>query len=86
MAIDAIINDVIWQDDGTAVLLLAPRDQRAGPAGQPQLVVLNPPRFLEAAIGTEIWGDHFHIYVGQTKWADRVGHGAIRLRPRKDKS
>jgi len=79
MSLDAVIADVYYQDDGTAVLKLA------GPvAGPRQLLVLSPPRFLEAAIGTAIWGDHNDILVGQTVWAERVGHGAIRLVPKKE--
>ncbi len=77
MAINAIIDNVSRNHDGTATLwLVAFNDD---PPGQNSLVVLNPPPHLEAAIGTHIWGGGDSIIINETKWADRVGYGSIRL-------
>lgn len=78
MSIDAVIERVTRNANGTATLHLGPRDGE-GP-GQSRLTVLNPPPSLEAAVGTEIWGGGESIIVGrETKWADRIGYTKIRL-------
>ena len=83
MSIDAVIDRVTRNADGTARLHLRPREP-GGRVGQPSLTVLNPPPNLEAAVGTEIWGGADAIMVGrETRWADRVGYTRIRLVPPK---
>ena len=81
MSIDAIIEDVTYNKDGTANLELKPRDSEHAPAGQRRLTVLNPPHgdLLASAIGLSIWGDSCSILIRDTVWAKREGYGSIRL-------
>jgi hypothetical protein len=77
VSIDAVIEMVTRNPDGTATLHLGPRGGE-GP-GQPGMTVLNPPPGLEAAVGTEVWGNDSWLMVGETRWAQRVGYTACRL-------
>ena len=81
MSIDAIIDDVTYNDDGTADLKLRARDPRRSSAGQKSLTVLNPPEhnFLSSAIGVAIWGNSSSILVGENLWAKRESYLSIRL-------
>ncbi len=79
MAIDARIYAVTYLPDGTASLLLEPRDSRAGPAGQERLIVLDPPQGLDALIGAEVWGGGGSLMFKDTKIADRIGYGRLRF-------
>jgi hypothetical protein len=79
VSIDAVIQSVKREPDGTAALILVTRDPRTAPAGQSRLTVVNPPPFLEAAVGTEVWGGCGALMVGDTEWADRIGYTRIRL-------
>jgi hypothetical protein len=85
MAIDAVIQDVTHNQDGTATLHLGPRQTKHGDScpGQSRMTVVNPPCGLEAAVGTEVWGSSESVYVGDTKWADRIGYTRLRLVERK---
>lgn len=79
MSIDAVIEDVQQNPDGTATLLLRARDPN-GTAGQSRMTVENPPENFESCIGTEIWGGDNCLMVGrQTRWADRIGYTRLRL-------
>jgi hypothetical protein len=79
MSIDAVIDRVERNADGTADILLVAADPRRAPAGQTRMTVLNPPPQFEAAVGTQIWGGANSVMVGQTHWADRIGYTRLRL-------
>ena len=63
-------------------LRLEPREP-GGLAGQPTLVLLNPPtldpQVLTGMVGTEIWGGCTDILVGSRLWAKRIGYTRIEL-------
>lgn len=80
MSIDARIELVTYEQDGTATLWLAPRDSRDGPAGQQQLKVLNPKPHMDVLEGMCIWGGANDIMLGYKRWADRIGYTRIKLR------
>ena len=81
MAIDARVCGVRIKPDEVA-LILEPSSKQAC-AGQPVLVIVNPPTnptVLESMIGTQIWGDSSKIIVGrETVFAERIGYTRIRL-------
>jgi hypothetical protein len=83
VSIDAVITGVTRNPDGTATLSLGPRRSRSDGSlsepGQTRMTVLNPPPGLEAAVGTEVWGGHDRLMVGERKWAEIVSYGACRL-------
>jgi hypothetical protein len=85
MSIDARIELVTYEADGTATLHLGPRDKRNGP-GQPSLTVLNPSPGMEVMEGMEIWGGASSIVVGETVWAERIGYTSIRWKEPKERS
>ena len=78
MSIDAKVELVTYEPDGTATLHLGPRTNQDGP-GQPQLTVVNPRPHLDALEGSCIWGNASTIMVGDTKLADRLSYTTIRL-------
>lgn len=79
MSIDAKIELVTYEQDGTVRLHLGPRTKRDGP-GQPVLTVLNPKPRMEVLEGMDIWGNANVIMLGDTHWADRESYTTIRLR------
>ena len=81
MAIDAVILRVRKDDDGNATLVLGARRTRDGLVGpgQREVTVVDPPRFLEAAVGTELREDRDTIFVGETVWAKRLTKHRIQL-------
>lgn len=79
MAIDATVVGVSYLPDGTARLALEPADKMRAPAGQETIVVVNPRPGLEGIIGSTVWGGSSELMLGQTKIADRIGYGRIRL-------
>lgn len=70
------------KDNPRVMLKLEPRKE-GSIAGQCVLTIVNPPtvdpNVLAGLIGTEIWGGSACVMVGQTKWADRIGHTKIKL-------
>lgn len=72
IVVDAIITNVVWHRDGTASLVL-------DGSGATKLIVINPPRHLDSAIGVRIWGNGEWIYVNKTRWAERLSSRTIRL-------
>lgn len=82
MSIDATVIGVRMNADGECILTLDQRERRT-PAGQPQLLVLNPPEpwtRLESLIGCDIWGGSGMVMHRDFHIADRDGYTAIRLR------
>jgi hypothetical protein len=80
MSIDAVIGAVERNADGTATLVLMPREACDRHHGPQRMTVVNPPPLLEAAVGTEVWGGGESLMVGrETKWADRIGYTRCRL-------
>lgn len=79
MSIDAIIRDVLYLDDGTVKLELAPACERRAPAGQKCLIVENPVPHMDVLKGYCIWGNAQQIMMGEKKFAKRVGYDRIRL-------
>jgi len=79
MAIDGRIYAVTYLPDGTASLLLEPRDRSAGPAGQERLIVLDPPPGLDGLVGECVWGGSGFLMWKDERIAERVGYGRLRL-------
>lgn len=80
MAIDATVAGVEYREDGTAILHLVARDPKAGPAGQDQLIVLDPPPYLLGLEGVNVWGmGGGQLIFGETKLADFEGTNKIRF-------
>jgi hypothetical protein len=82
MSIDARVTGVRRNAGGECILTLEQRDKYTS-AGQPEILVLNPPEpwtRLEALIGCEIWGGSGFVMLGDFHIADREGYTAIRLR------
>jgi hypothetical protein len=79
MSIDARVVGVEYRPDGTAELRLVPANPRRAPAGQTKLIVEDPPKHLDAMIGTEIWGPSSCIMVGTREVAERVTATRIRF-------
>jgi hypothetical protein len=79
MAIDAKIDRVTYEPDGTATLHLVSRDGQSSP-GQKSLTVLNPKPAMEVLEGECIWGSSSTIMYRDTHWADRESYCTIRLR------
>lgn len=85
MAIDAVIERVDRNPDGTATLHLGPRQTQHGDScpGQSRMTILNPPPGrLDGLIGTEVWGSSESLMIGDTKWAERVGYTRAKLIPK----
>ena len=78
MSIDARIIGVTYLPDGTARLVMEPR-QPHGHAGQSSFIVLDPPQHLDGMIGSEVWGGDSWLMCGDTKIADRIGYSTIRF-------
>ena len=85
MSIDAVIEAVERNDDGTADIVLGSRKTRDGDScsGQSRMTVENPPPGFEACVGTKVWGGGETLMVGDTKWADRIGYTRLKLVPRR---
>ena len=80
MSIDATVTKAEYLDDGTAKLHLTARDPKAGPAGQPFLIVLDPPPYLIGLVGSNVWGmGGGQLIFGETKLADFKGTNRIRF-------
>lgn len=77
-AIDARIVRVDREADGTATIFLDPRDGHYG-GWQTVLVVLDPPEFFEACVGTAVWSRGRSLMVGRRTWAERLGEDRLRL-------
>jgi hypothetical protein len=78
MAIDAKIELVTYETDGTVTLHLGTRDGQTSP-GQTSLTVVNPKPGMEVLEGECIWGGSGFIMYRDRKWATREGYTAIRL-------
>lgn len=78
MSIDARIDRVTYEADGTAKLHLVDRDKHSS-RGVKALTVLNPAPGMEMLVGENIWGGDSQIMLGDTLVADRVSAGSIRL-------
>lgn len=83
MAIDAKIELVTYEPDGTVTLHLGTRDGQTAP-GQSALTVLNPKPGMEVLEGECIWGGSGFIMYRDTLWARRESYCSIRLVDRKD--
>lgn len=81
MAIDAVVTEVTFNLDGTAVMKLGPRTDDILP-GQDSLLVLNPPEHFDAIVGTKVWGSTTALMVGKRVIGKRIGYGKLRLTPR----
>ncbi len=79
MSIDAKIELVTYEPDGTVQLHLGPRDPKVGPAGQSVLTVLNPKSGMEVLEGMCIWGGDSSIMVGDKELGRRESYTTIRL-------
>lgn len=85
MSIDARVAGVCYHlSDHTTNLVLFPRDEKIGPAGQQMLTVKN--EFvsdswerLRVLVGLEVWGGSGFLMLGDKKIADRIGYTSIRL-------
>lgn len=80
MSINAEIIGTTILDDGSVALELAPWDET--PAGQPRLIIVNPPdppEQMAVMTGCHIWGGADAVYIGSTKFADRIGCVELRL-------
>jgi hypothetical protein len=80
MSIDAKIELVTYESDGTVKLHLGPRDPNDRSGGQDALTVVNPKPGMEVMEGECIWGGANQIMYRDTLWADRLGYTRIRLR------
>lgn len=78
MSIDARIELVTYEQNGTATLWLGKRER-----GQQQLTIVNPRPGLEILEGREIWGNSSQIMLGDAILADRLTYTTIKLRPPK---
>lgn len=78
LAIDAVVTDVTFNLDGTAVMRLGPRLEGQLP-GQDSLLVLNPPQHFDAIVGTKVWGNAQFLMVGNKKLGRRIGYGQVKL-------
>ena len=78
MSIDARINRVDVNHDGSGTLYLVPRPADGmGPAsvpGQSQLRFLVAPRGIHRLVGKNVWGGTGDINLGARKIADRAGY------------
>lgn len=79
MSIDAIVQTVIRNADGSGELQLVPRDNRVAPAGQRSLGFDRSPRDVTVLEGLEIWGGVNSILHGETEIADRIGYTMIKF-------
>lgn len=77
MSIDAIVETVYHNEDGSGSLKLKARDTKSGPAGQNRLYFDKAPHDVTALNGREIWGGAGEIMVGETKIANRIGYTQI---------
>jgi len=78
MSIDARIERVTRESDGTAKLHLGQRDKYSTP-GQKALTVLNPANGIEMLAGECIWGNSSTIMLGSTKIATRKSYCEIEM-------
>jgi hypothetical protein len=80
VSIDATIERLVYNEDGTAEIHLIDRGP-LGCAGQPKLVITNPPPSpgLDWCVGKDIWGGCGTIYMKSQPWADREGYTKITL-------
>jgi hypothetical protein len=78
MAIDAVVTEVTYNLDGTAVMKLGPRVADQLP-GQDSLLVLNPPRHFDAIVGTRVWGNSKFLMVRDKKLGRRIGYGQVKI-------
>lgn len=79
MSIDAIVENVEMQPDGTCDFLLVAADDRRAPAGQRRITILNPKPRMDYFIGEYIWGGACELMIGQVKFAERIGYTRARL-------
>lgn len=82
MAIDARVNYVVINEDGTGELRLVDRPPQSagstpGIAGQSALYFGSSPEEVTALNGRNIWGGSFEIMLGDVKIATRVGYTII---------
>lgn len=78
MAIDAVVERVTYEVDGTAILHLSDRDSQSC-RGQKQLTVINPKPHMESVVGCCIWGNASQIMVRDKVWAKRLNYTTIEL-------
>lgn len=78
MSIDAKIDKVTNESDGTAILHLVDRDEYHS-RGQSRLTVLNPVPGLQHLEGECIWGNASCIMCGDVQIAVRESYTEIRL-------
>ena len=78
MSIDARVERVAYEPDGTVTLHLVDRDSKSC-RGQSQLTVVNPQPGMDAMEGVCIWGNASKLYVRDTLFANRVSYTTIEL-------
>lgn len=81
MSIDARVDCVYFNEDGSGRLGLVNRPARggghAGIAGQKSLSYKKAPHTVTSLNGCDIWGSAETIMLGDSKIADRVGYTGI---------
>ena len=82
MSIDARVDCVYHNEDGSGRLALVNRPERhgwrpAGIAGQKSLSYKSAPHTVTSLNGCDIWGSAETIMLGDSKIADRVGYTGI---------
>ncbi len=81
MSIDARVQTVIHNEDGSGKLVLIDRPGRNGKpegiAGQNSLAFKSAPQEVTALNGRDIWGGDSSIMLGDVEIAKRIGYGGI---------
>lgn len=76
MSIDAKVQDIYLEKDGTGELVLSGRKSGEHP-GQTKLKYQKAPYNIMGLKGLDIWGDSANIMLGNTKIARRLGYTRI---------